>query len=590
MKVRSFSSPSSKPQQAFGLVETLLVLGAVSALSLGIYMVFKPASAVAQTKSEQDNLNQLSNAVERSLGLVGTFEGLSASRIVSDRLAPEKMTRSGSLSTAWGAPVSVASATVRSANDAFVVTYPSTPSDVCARLASAVSSSTYDIRVNGTSVFSDGRIDVNRVATNCARSSASQMEFVYHSGLVAGTAVAAPPLTLPPSNPAVMPPSSPPVGGAVGPVGPVGPANPVGPVTSPPASSTPAPAPVAPPSVTPVSPTTPAVVTPPAAVTPPTTAVVACSPRPNTNETQQLNCGSGQYGTVWQSRYATWSCPEAWEASVQGPFSAWTTTSNSCANCPAPSTQSQNQWVATSGACPAGQAGTRTWQRQQVSTRSVSYNCPAGTQTLPAPTYGGWSGWSDTGATQNAGGTCTTCPAPWTQSQTQWVQTSAGCPAGQNGSHTWEREQVAYRTVSYNCPAGTASVPGPSYGPWGGWGDTGARRGEVNSCAPAGNWNWYTDVIYESSSGTQEDRTQYTVTNASGVENFPRKCFWFPSNSSGYNGSVWTWRGSGWAPQLTNFNDPDCACNPSRAGYTYEWYQSEYFASETGFRTICEAR
>lgn len=206
MKVRSFSSPSSKPQQAFGLVETLLVLGAVSALSLGIYMVFKPASAVAQTKSEQDNLNQLSNAVERSLGLVGTFEGLSASRIVSDRLAPEKMTRSGSLSTAWGAPVSVASATVRSANDAFVVTYPSTPSDVCARLASAVSSSTYDIRVNGTSVFSDGRIDVNRVATNCARSSASQMEFVYHSGLVAGTAVAAPPLTLPPSNPAVMPP------------------------------------------------------------------------------------------------------------------------------------------------------------------------------------------------------------------------------------------------------------------------------------------------------------------------------------------------------------------------------------------------
>ena len=59
----------------FGLVETLLVIGAVGALSLGIYMVLKPSSANAQAKVEQDNLRQLSSAIERSMGLLGTFEG-----------------------------------------------------------------------------------------------------------------------------------------------------------------------------------------------------------------------------------------------------------------------------------------------------------------------------------------------------------------------------------------------------------------------------------------------------------------------------------------------------------------------------------
>ena len=36
----------------FGLVETLLTLGALSALSLGIYLVLSPASAATQAKRE----------------------------------------------------------------------------------------------------------------------------------------------------------------------------------------------------------------------------------------------------------------------------------------------------------------------------------------------------------------------------------------------------------------------------------------------------------------------------------------------------------------------------------------------------------
>ena len=55
------SMNQAKPLQAgFGLTETLLTLGAVSVLAAGIYMVLSPTSATAQTKIEQDNLQDLS--------------------------------------------------------------------------------------------------------------------------------------------------------------------------------------------------------------------------------------------------------------------------------------------------------------------------------------------------------------------------------------------------------------------------------------------------------------------------------------------------------------------------------------------------
>ena len=330
----------------------------------------------------------------------------------------------------------MASGSIREPNDAFIVTYPSTPSDVCARLATAVANATYDIRVNGTSVFTSGQVDPTAVAQQCSSSSAPQMEFVFHSGLITGTAVAAPPLVLPPTPPSVLPPTSPPVGSPVGPVGPVGPATPVGPVDPGPSTPAPSPPPVTPPVGPPVIPTPPTATPPPSSVTPPTSPVPACAVPPNTVENQRLDCSAGQYGSIWQSRYATWSCPEAWDRPVQNGFSGWSTTSNTCTPCPAPVVQTQTQWVASSGACPSGQVGTRTWEREQVATQTVNYLCPAGTQTLPGPTPSGWSTWVDTGAVRNVGGTC----AP------------ASCPGG--GNPKWQ----------FTCGGGCDTSP--AYAPW----------------------------------------------------------------------------------------------------------------------------
>lgn len=40
------------------------------------------------------------------------------------------------------------------------------------------------------------------------------------------------------------------------------------------------------------------------------------------------------------------------------------------------------------------------------------------------------------------------------------------------------------RDVFTHCPFGTTALPGPTYGGWSNWVDTGARRNEVNTCKP----------------------------------------------------------------------------------------------------------
>lgn len=142
------------------------------------------------------------------------------------------------------------------------------------------------------------------------------------------------------------------------------------------------------------------------------------------------------------------------------------------------------QWVNASVLCPAGQYGRRDWQKEQEKWREVSYTCPAGSWTLPDPYRTSWTPWSDTGATRNATGSCSTCPAPRViDNQLRWASPyTQACPTGQLGAITREREQRRELTRSYSCPAGTITLPAPS-DTWSGWSNTGNTRVVSNTCA-----------------------------------------------------------------------------------------------------------
>lgn len=428
----------------FSLLEVLLALAAAAAIGTATFLVFRPSNTVAAVRVEQGNLRDLSQAVETSFGMVGTFSGVTTGRVRSDGLVPSAMLRSGSLRTSWGGAVEVAAAQVVQPDDAFAIAYPAVPSDACVGLAGAVADSVWDLRVGGHSVFTAGSLDPAALASRCSSDGAANMVFIYHSGLASGTAVAATPVSNPP--PIVAPPAAPPSP----------PGTPWTPPSNPPVVVTP-PVIVAPPPGTPVTvsppvvgpPGTPVIVAPPGTPTAPPVApppyTATCQARTPADDTdtrtgasqaQTLDCPAAQWGQVNQTRSPSeartrsWFCPdqygnpssEPWGnpvAGVWGPWvitgnGSWATTSSTCTNCPAPYMDTETRWDTRNIACPAGYTGAHTVEHAQARTRSVSTACPAGTRTLPAPTVTTWSGWADTGATRNDNNTCVAPPATCT--------------------------------------------------------------------------------------------------------------------------------------------------------------------------------
>lgn len=120
-------------------------------------------------------------------------------------------------------------------------------------------------------------------------------------------------------------------------------------------------------------------------------------------------CPAGTYGDSGTDQERFRGCLTA---DTQGPWGSWQTltTTGSCTACPTVPPNTDFQWVNRERACPSGETGKITYQAEQVRTQSVSYACPSGTTSLPAPTHGSWSAWTDTGNTRNEVDTCTPEP------------------------------------------------------------------------------------------------------------------------------------------------------------------------------------
>lgn len=391
------------PSRGFTLLEVLLGLGVSSAIATAAWVVFGPTSVAADVKATQLDFGETATAIERSLGIVGGYSGLSTSLVETDGLAAKRLNQNGGLHNAWGGAVAFLPNTVKRGNDSFLIETREVPKDACAKLVAAMAgdSGVWDVRVSGESVYVNNKYDPATAAAACERDGGDRLGFVYFSGLASGSAVATLPPTLPTAPPSIDPasPSTPtgPVTGAPS----VGDASPGTPVNV--APGAPAPVPPVVPGAPPAAPVVPG----PGVGIPPTTpsnppALSRCTP-PDADHRDVAVCPAGMWGMVQQTR--TWTCPEAWASAEPGP---WANSGSSCVACPGPETESSTQWVSASQACPTGQAGAHTWEAEQVATRQRSYGCPAGTTAAPGPTYGGWTAWSFTGNRRSETNTCAT--------------------------------------------------------------------------------------------------------------------------------------------------------------------------------------
>ena len=200
--------------------------------------------------------------------------------------------------------------------------------------------------------------------------------------------------------------------------------------------------------------------------------VATCVP---STERRPFECPSGQGGQIIRERSSTCSSPTA-----DPTWPLWSdshiVSSNCRSSCAAAGTccTPQRQTETTTDPCPAGTYGSSGAERERFR------GC------LNAETLGPWGPWQ----TLSTSGGCTACPPTTTDTQTNWVNRERACPSGEAGNITYQAEQVRSQTVSYNCPAGTTSLPAPTYGSWSGWTDTGNTRNEVNNCVPQQECSW----------------------------------------------------------------------------------------------------
>ncbi|HHA2448441.1 TPA: type 4 pilus major pilin, partial [Stenotrophomonas maltophilia] len=180
----------------FGMVETLLTLAGLTVFSVVAFASYQHVSAKSRVSDESDNLRELSTKVENSFGLLGTFAGVSADAIVRDGLAPTRLTDGeGLLTNAWGGAVTVEPYTVTRFGDGFSIVHHQVPARSCADFVAVNARDPWDIQVSDVSVIRNhgGRLDLQALTDACAGGD-GRIAFVYHTGLVAGAAVAASPL------------------------------------------------------------------------------------------------------------------------------------------------------------------------------------------------------------------------------------------------------------------------------------------------------------------------------------------------------------------------------------------------------------
>ncbi|WAW96368.1 hypothetical protein LGM68_05510 [Xanthomonas citri pv. malvacearum] len=407
-------------QRGLTLLEVLLGLGVASAVAAAAWLAFGPTSVSADVKQTQMDLSESATAIERSLGILGGYSGLSTSLVRTDGLAAQRLRQSDGLRNAWGGAVSFWPNTVKRGNDSFLVETRDVPKAACAKLIGAMAGdlAVADAQVNGESVYLNNKYDPVSAAVACEQHGGDRLGFVYFSGLASGSSVAVSSIALPAAPPSLTPvnPSTPvdPVDGAPN----VADATPGMPGVVPPGP------PVAPPPAVPTAPPAPATPTnpePTPTVLPPSTPTVlpVCTVPPT--QTQNVNCPAGQIGNVTQRR--TGYCGEvggpyeAWATAAYGP---WTTVSSTCAPaCVAPSPTSvaitrtapaESQNVG----CPAGQVGKHWQQRTRVEngTRTTSWVCPTATGSPVSSTSDSWSGtYSAASGWVTTSNTCAT-PAP----------------------------------------------------------------------------------------------------------------------------------------------------------------------------------
>jgi type II secretory pathway pseudopilin PulG len=174
----------------FTLLELMLVLGLIAALTIGAFVIYPKVRVSGQAQSESSNLTTIAAGTRILYG--SNYEELSDAGIIAGRVYPDSMLNSArtSAKSSFGQPVTVLQDTVGPAGNEenseryFNVVYSGVPSALCVRLGSGVAGNFSNVTVAGSSVFKVHggvgvyQMDLSTLTTQCNVAPSVDMIFV----------------------------------------------------------------------------------------------------------------------------------------------------------------------------------------------------------------------------------------------------------------------------------------------------------------------------------------------------------------------------------------------------------------------------
>ena len=326
-----------KHQNGFSLIELVLVVGVIAAMSAGAFALYASTDSKTRVHAVATSTEAMVQNLEKGIGIRQSYYGLTNEEALDRSLIPDEFRDSGEASTPWGPlklePVGALYNGVR-------MTYEGVPSKACAEFVNRLAPLMAAIHVNGRLVGHDRRVDIQAMAAECKNGGIVMVDRVdEHHGFTAGWETWASPAAGPDYS------LDPPPGTGPVPTDPIDPApTPTLPGSTPskpspdprqldPIDPTPSPGTLEPtdPVVVPVDPTPVAPGIPwvdPEQPEPPLEQ--RCGAMPNT-ATRSLECPEGFIGSLQQSHgWIENPRPTCWTAT------AWQTNSGACTPIPSP--------------------------------------------------------------------------------------------------------------------------------------------------------------------------------------------------------------------------------------------------------------
>jgi prepilin-type N-terminal cleavage/methylation domain-containing protein len=171
-----------KRQSGFTLVELGMVV-AIGAIIIGIGLVVVP-SILASTRAnaEISELPTVVTKIQRSFQNQPNYSLVSQSTIAGLKAFPDAQVSGTTITNRWGGTVTVAPATLVTADDAVALTSTQIPTAECLQLGQGVEGTMRQISIAGVVVKADGTsaTDPAKLGTQC--NSASTVTIVYTFG------------------------------------------------------------------------------------------------------------------------------------------------------------------------------------------------------------------------------------------------------------------------------------------------------------------------------------------------------------------------------------------------------------------------